>query len=265
MLHFSAHDYSRFKFGCKDVARKFGYELAEKMCTLFTPQRGFIQDKQIVVCSSAYNFIPTATFAMKDYFVQHLNTWLVNNNMKVVQETKISRTVTYTEDYGSMNTEQREALLRDDENHIDREFVRGKLIIFLDDIRVTGSHERLMEKMITKYDLQCDWIFAYYARIVDDEMDPKFEDFLNYFYVKSLLHLDHIIKNENFLLNTRTVKYILKAPMEEFIPFISYQKSSLVQTIYHQAIGNGYHLVDIYKPNLEFIRNKLRIDGYFKN
>lgn len=237
-IPFSAEDYSRFKFGCKDIARKFGYELADHVCEYLDPED---LKQQIVVCSSAYNFIPTASYAMKDYFVQRLNYWLVEDNLPVIQETKITRTIFYTEDYGSMSVEQRAELLKDD-------------------IRVTGSHEKLMQRMITEHKLDCDWIFAYYARIADDEMDPKFEDYLNYYYVKDLLCLDSIIKNENFLLNTRTVKYILRAPAEQFIPFISYQRRSLISTIYHQAIGNGYHLVDIYKPNLEYIRHKIQIE-----
>ena len=65
---FSPTDYSKFKFGCKDTSRLFGYELADAFAYEYVLS-GKIQ-KQIVVISSPYCFIPTATFAMKDYFVQ---------------------------------------------------------------------------------------------------------------------------------------------------------------------------------------------------
>ena len=73
---FNPADYSKFKYGDKNVSRKFGFALAT----------GFIKEylsvypinNQIVVVSSPYDFIPTATFAMKNYFVQRLNEYLMD-------------------------------------------------------------------------------------------------------------------------------------------------------------------------------------------
>lgn len=257
---FNRDEYSKFKFGCKDIARKFGYELADKFAESIAGNAEF-HKKQIVVASSAYTHIPTACFAMKDYFIQRLNLYMVSVGFPVLQETKITRTATYSKDYGSMSADARRKLLKDDRMHIDSEFVRDKILILMDDIKVTGAHQELMERMVERQSLKCEeLIYMYYAEIIDPTINPKFEDELNYSYVKSLLDLDSVIKNENFLLNTRTVKYILRAPAEEFIPFISYQKRSLVNTIYHQAIGNGYHLLEIYQPNLEYIKYKIQID-----
>ncbi len=248
---FSADEYSRFKFGCKDIARKFGTELAE----------GFIRDRlgwlqrqdQIVVISSPYCFIPTATFAMKDYFVQRLNQELVQHGMPVCQETKIHRTITYKEDYGALDAEQRYELIKNDSFHIDTAFVKGKVLIFLDDVKITGSHERMIRNMAEKFNLNNRCEFVYFGALTNDKIHPDIENHLNYYNVKSLLDLDKIIKNENFLLNTRVVKYILCAPYREFRNFIIYQKYKLVCNIYHQAIGNSYHLIDDYKLNLGVI------------
>lgn len=249
-LGFSDIEYSKFKFGDKDVARSFGYALA----------RGFIQselvpiDRQIVVVSSPYCFIPTATFALKDYFIQRLNDYLVDIGQQVVQETKIYRTITYKEDYGGLSADERMSLIQNDGFHIDKSFLAGKHILFLDDVKITGSHERVIQRMVDEYGIDCEYTYMYFAELINKDIHPSIENDLNYAFVKSLLDLDKIIKNENFLLNTRTVKYILKSPKQEFRTFIQYQSIRFTTNLFHQAIGNSYHLIDEYASNLSFIK-----------
>lgn len=250
-IPFSATAYSKFKFGCKTTAKKFGYSLAESFIELlkFNPITN-----QIVISSSPYCFIPTATFAMKDYFVQKVNEYLVSAELPVVQEIKIHRTITYKEDYGGLSADERIKLIGNDGFHIDTEFIKGKTILFLDDIKITGSHERVIERMYNQYNLTNDCIFIYFAELVNKAIHPSIENDLNYAFVKNLLDLDKVIKNENFLLNTRVVKFILNSPTDEFKTFIQYQKQTLVQTIYHQAIGNSYHQIDEYKKNISILK-----------
>lgn len=252
-IPFPAIEYSKFKFGCKDMAKKFGYDLADAFIKHL--QENPIEN-QIVICSSPYCFIPTATFAMKDYFVQKLNDYLVSKSLLVIQETKIHRTITYKEDYGSLSSEDRMKLIGSDGFHVDKEFIVGKTVIFLDDIKITGSHERVIQRMCDEYRLDSNsyYMFLYFAELTNSDIHPSIENELNYAYVKNLLDLDSIIKNENFLLNTRVVKFILNSSYEEFVNFIHYQRKSLASTIYHQAIGNSYHLIEDYKINLNYLK-----------
>ena len=183
---FSAIDYSKFKFGDKNISRKFGFALAT----------GFIKEylsvhpikNQIVVASSPYDFIPTATFAMKNYFVQKLNEYLVEKGLPVVQETKIHRTVTYKEDYGALSAEERMKLISNDEFHMDFEFVKNKSVIYMDDIKITGSHEKVIRRMLGKNIAFEDErrVFIYFAELVNQNVDPKVENILNYYFVKDL-------------------------------------------------------------------------------
>lgn len=254
-IPFDSIDYSKFKFGCKEIAKQYGEQLAFKFIAEIMQSEPI--KSQIVVISSPFCFIPTATYAMKDYFIRTLNNFLVKKGLMPVQEAKIHRTITYKEDYGELNAEDRLKLIGADSFHIDREFVHGKICLFLDDIKITGSHEKVIRKMIVDYELNIAPLFLYYAELVNTDIHPNIENQLNYSYVKSLLDLDKIIKNENFLLNTRVVKYILNSPFEEFKHFIQYQRTSLQQTIYHSAIGNSYHTIDDYKQNLNYIKQLL--------
>lgn len=257
---FSAVDYSKFKFGDKNVSRKFGFDLA----------KGFVKEylsvhpieNQIVVASSPYDFIPTATYAMKNYFVQKLNEYLVEKGLPVVQETKIHRTVTYKEDYGALSAEDRERLISNDTFHMDFSFVNNKTVLYLDDIRITGSHEKVIKRMLSENigysEDTTDRVFLYFAELANPKVDPTIENTLNYYFVKDLYSLDKVIKNEDWIPNTRAVKYILKQSNgEHFDIFLQFQPLKIVQTIYHLAIGNSYHLMEEYVSNLQKMRKLL--------
>src|SRR5688572_25399673 len=86
---FCPSDYSKFKFGDETVAEKFGVDLAIQFITRYLQVTPIIN--QLVVIPSPYSFIPTATYALKNYFVFTLNRWLADNNLNVVQETKVHR------------------------------------------------------------------------------------------------------------------------------------------------------------------------------
>lgn len=251
---FCPDDYSRFKFGDDEVAERFGIGLAE----------GFIKAHlengpvpQLVVVSSPYSFIPTATFAMKNHFVFRLNRWLAAHGYPVLQETKVHRTITYKEDYGELDAAQRLKLIGNDSFHIDKAFLEGKKILFLDDIRITGGHEKMILKMVDTYDLQNDIYLLYYAELQNKNIHPNIENYLNYHFVKSIFHLEKIIQQEQFFINTRLVKYILNYDYESFCIFLQNQSDKFINLLYNMALGNGYHTIEAYQKNLNFISNYL--------
>lgn len=256
---FDADDYSRFKFGDGEVSRYFGTDLADGFISEILTKQPI--EKQIVVISSPYSFIPTATFAMKNHFVCRLNRWLAHHGYPVVQETKVHRTITYKEDYGELDAEQRINLIGNDSFHIDKDFLKGKALLFLDDIKITGSHERMIMKMVDEYGLQNDIYMLYFAELVNKNIHPNIENYLNYHHVKNIYHLNDIIKGSHFCINTRIVKYILNYDHESFCIFIQDQGSNFINLLYDMALGNGYHTIEAYTPNLNFIKQNLLINN----
>ena len=255
VFDFDAGDYSRFKFGDERRAKIFGTALAEGF--IRSVPGAFSTDQQMVVISSPYSFIPTATFAMKNHFVFRLNRWLAENNLPVVQETKVHRTVTYKEDYGELNAEQRMKLIGNDSFHIDATFLKGKTLLFLDDIKITGSHERMISKMIKQYNLENNIYMLYFAELANTDIHPSIENYLNYHAVKSIFDLDKIIDSGFFRFNTRVVKYILNYQHDSFCIFLENKSRDFLIELYDMALGNGYHTMDSYTLNLNYIKNHL--------
>lgn len=256
---FCADSYSRFKFGDEAVSRDFGSALADGFINNILSKQPIAQ--QIVVISSPYSFIPTATFAMKTWFVYSLNRWLAQHGYPVVQETKVHRTITYKEDYGELNAEQRMNLIGNDSFHIDKDFLTGKTLIFLDDIKITGSHERMIMKMVNAYGLSNDIYMLYFAELINKNIHPNIENFLNYHQVKTIFDLEPIIQSGSFAINTRIVKYILNYNADCFSIFIQNQTTDFVNLLYDMALGNGYHTIDAYAKNLNFITDNLFINN----
>ena len=260
---FNPEKYSKFKYGDDAIAKEFGNALAQ----------GFIEDylsknpilEQIVVISSPYAFIPTATFGMKNYFVFRLNRWLAENNLPVVQETKVTRSITYKEDYGALDETQRLNLIGNDTFQIDREFLKDKVLIFLDDIRITGSHERMITKMLKEYCLENETHLLYFAELINRNIHPNIENFLNYYHVKSTFDLDDIIKNGSFSINTRIVKFILNSEPNSFKIFIQNHSDSFLELLYNMAIGNSYHTIEAYQDNLKILRTQILMITQIQN
>jgi hypothetical protein len=257
---FDPEDYSRFKFGDDGIAQKFGTELANHYIDDYLTTNPI--QHQIVVISSPYCFIPTATFAMKDYFIFTLNRWLAENNFNVVQETKVHRTVTYKEDYGELDAEQRMKLIGNDSFHIDKQFLLGKTLLFLDDIKITGSHERMINKMLWEYELNNDTHLLYFAELENKNIHPNIENFLNYYNVKSIFDLHTIINSSSFRVNTRVVKYILNSDYQVFQIFIQKQTEYFISLLYNMALGNNYHTIDQYHKNLHYIKSNFITKNY---
>lgn len=257
---FSPDEYSMFKYGSKNVARKFGHALANEFIASHST---CLKNNRLVVIPSAHSHIQTASCIMASFFIDRLNSFLFKNACSPVEQTKIHRTVTYREDYGEMSAEQRFNMIKGDKFHIDKSFLEGKTLIFIDDIKITGTHERIIVKMLDNFDIQNHCFMLYYADLENPDIDPRIENFFNSHFVKTLSDLDLIIKNDAFVFNTRVVKYILNSRNADCVDFLKNQTFEFVRNLFFLAIGNDYGQFDDYRQNLLYIqeiveKNELR-------
>ncbi|HEY1054216.1 MAG TPA: phosphoribosyltransferase family protein, partial [Emticicia sp.] len=140
---------------------------------------------------------------------------------------------------------------------IDKDFLRGKVLLFLDDIRITGSHEMMITRMLKEYELINEVHLLYFAELVNKNIHPNIENYLNYYAVKSIFDLNEIIKGDSFAINTRIVKYILNSEPMAFNLFIQDQTESFINLLYDMAIGNEYHTIEAYQQNLNYLKTLL--------
>ena len=253
---FPAEKYSKFKFGSTDIAREFGHTLANRFINqLF---KFNYSEKPIVVLPSAYSHIPTASYFLTIHFIDKLNQFLYQNQFTPVETSKICRSVTYREDYGEMNAEQRYNLIKGDKFHIDEELLKNKILIFIDDIKITGTHERIIIKMLDDFNIQNHCYMLYFAELTDPEICPKTENYLNHFFVKDISNLHEIVKQPDFEFNTRIVKFILNSNHDACELFLQKQSKTFLQKLYYLALGNEYYKFPEYTANLLTIENRVK-------
>jgi hypothetical protein len=247
-FEFSAEAYSKFKYGAENIAQQFGYDLAERFIKNYFAEN--YDGQQIIVLSSAYSYIPTASFYMKNFFVERLNDYLFRHHHPVVDEVKIYRTMSYREDYGAMSADERHQLIKNDKFYFDRTYIGNKSLIFLDDVRITGTHERIIVKMLDDYGINNRCYMLFFAELIDDRISPKVENTLNNAFVKNLDNIESIISDERFRFNTRVVKFILNSPHDKFDDFITRRDRDFIHSLYYNAIGNEYYQFTSYFRNL---------------
>ncbi|NII29663.1 hypothetical protein HB364_31580 [Pseudoflavitalea sp. X16] len=245
---FNPADYSRFKFGDGHIAESFGHALANGFLEQHSNElRG---GKQLVILPSPYFAIPTASYAMAAAFKKTINRYLAINRLPVAEEAKVHRYKTYSLDYGELDADSRLNLILNDKYYLDSHFLKGKLLIFIDDIKITGSHELVIRNLLKQFSLEEETAyFLYFAQLDHEHIHPRIENELNYYFVKSIHDLSVIIASGNFKVNTRIVKYILNAEFTAFERFITRQTAAFREQLADLAISNGYHEMEEYKNN----------------
>ncbi len=246
-MPFSAVDYSHLKFGCDDTARRFGYELADRF---FRHHVDILIAEPTVVIPSPYNFVRNAATIMTEHFVNRLNEHLVNANGEHVDFSTIHRKVSYTSDYGFMSKEQRRGLLDNDMFFLNDGFYRGKTLIFIDDIRITGTHEdRLRDILLGDPHLSSNRVFfLYYAQMVGP-CRADVEAGLNFSGIKSLDEYAELAARPNHHVIVRPIKFLLSRPKDEFDRFVATISTQKARQIYSGCLGEGYYKVPEYQCN----------------
>lgn len=246
-LPFDAGQYSKFKFGDNRIAKKFGEELSASF--IETHQDILLNTDEVVIVPSPYNAIPTASGLMSNYFKDDINRFLYQHNKNLLLESKIHRYNTYSVDYSKLSYEERLRLMESDTYHFHESFLNNKTCLFIDDIRVTGSHEQIIKNMLEVNKLTGRFIFIYYAAFNNKSIPPNLESYLNTYSIKSLDDVGAIIRSPSFSPNTRIIKYILNADNNQVVDLLPSIDKIILAKIISFALSNNYHHMPEYKKN----------------
>jgi hypothetical protein len=201
------------KFGSREVAKKFGEELAD---SFFAAHADKLMANDCVVIASPYNYVKNAATVMTKYFIAKLNHLMVNSCGKNVEYTTIHRKVSYTADYGFLSKEKRQSLLSNDDFYINYDFVKNKTIIFVDDVKITGTHEDKLIEILGDNALDgIGHFFLYYANYEGSQ--PDIESKLNFSGIKSLPDVISTMDSNEYEMIIRPIKYVMAQVEEDFM------------------------------------------------
>lgn len=245
---FDPSDYSLFKFGDKLIAEIFGKELFKGF---LEHNRERLLREDIHIFPSPFMSIPTASNYLAHFFKIELDRFLFENNLPSSKISKISRKQTYTTDYGNLSFEERKRLISNDTYHIDKNLLNNKFCVFVDDIKITGSHEYTIKKILEDFQVEGEYLFVYFAELMNKEIHPKIENYFNYYAVDGIERLVSLMNKDEFVFNTRVIKYVLSQTKEKFDYVLDNINEDLQVKLGQLAISNDYHLIDDYKINIK--------------
>lgn len=254
-LNFCQTQYSQLKYGSDIAARKFGKDLADKF---FEQHYDKLLSNNCVVIPSPYNHVQNAASVLTKHFVNQLNQLLVGVNGNVVETTIIHRKVNYTMDYGFLQQDQREHLINNDAFYFNEQFINDKFLIFVDDIKITGAHERRMIRLLNDTNSQNDCAFVYIANY--DGVDPTIEAFLNLNGVNNCEDFLKIVREGQRHVIVRAIKWLLSRPLNQLtflLKDIQAIDIDYIEELYYGCLGEGYHKIPSYQPQFQIVADFL--------
>ena len=121
-------------------------------------------------------------------------------------------------------------------------------------IKITGSHEHTVNKILNQYNVQGNFVFVYFAELINKTIHPKIENHYNYFAVKNVDDIVDVVNRKSFQYNTRIIKFILNLDEEKFSYLINNILLEKRNELFHLAISNNYHQIAEYQNNIEIIK-----------
>lgn len=250
---FNPVDYSKLKFGSREVAKKFGEELA---VSFFNSHTDTLMSDDCVVIASPYNYVKNAATIMTEYFLDKLNSLMVNACGKNLEYTTIHRKVSYTADYGFLSKEKRKKLLSNDEFYINLEYVQGKTIIFVDDVKITGTHEDKLIEILAENGLNDrGHFFLYYANYTGNQ--PDIESKLNFAGVPTIKSVCETMNSPDYEMIIRPIKYLMSRNKEEFEYSMTNITFEATEKLYNSCLAEGYYKIPAYQDNFNHLNNYL--------
>ncbi len=251
-LPFKPTDYARLKYGDDEVARRFGWELAE---SFFHSHQGLLLGQPCVVIPSPYNYVENAATIMTKHLVRRLNHLLVAGSGVHVDFATIQRKVRYSGDFGLLDAQARRELIGGDEFYLNEKFFVNKTLLLVDDIRITGAHEERLRGLLNASDALSNSTvhFAYYARLVGDETRNDVEAYLNSVGMDVDQFLPMVRQPEHHFI-VRPIKWLMRMEENEFKRFLRAAPLTAIWKLYDGCLGEGYYTVPDYQVNFLALR-----------
>lgn len=250
--NFNAKDYSRLKIGSTRVADDFGKEMAIQFYNEF---KYVLSHGNVVILPSAFNMLEIAAYLLAKQFMQHLNILLAKANMPIVKWSIIHRTISYFKDYAKLSEDERTSLLSKDKFFINRDFIKNKTLVFVDDVYITGTHERKIKEFVREEQLNNQCIFAYYCMYSGS--DPTIESKLNTVGVSCEQDYIDTINEPNHKIIVRTCKYVLNLPVAQCKELLLKLSDSYINDLYNACILEEYHINPEFSDTFQLLNKRL--------
>lgn len=253
---FSAELYSRYKYGSRVAAGAFARGLGAAFGDRY-PE--LVRTPRLLIASSPYNYVPTAANSLARELVPILNSTRAGHGLDPAPLVQIERSTTSAGDYGTLSAQARDRSMAANSLSFDRFWshqVRGAHLIVVDDVKVTGAHQRCLTRASEALPLGSR-TFLYVAAFAG-YVDPTVENTLNHSVVKTLGDLAEIVLADDFAWNVRVCKFLLNQDNRGDLPrFLAGMPGWFVRDLHRNSVRDGYAGMGAYAASHAIVRAEL--------
>jgi hypothetical protein len=242
-LPFSSARYSRYKYGSVTAAEAF----ARALGTAFGERHPELAcAPRLLMTSSPYTYVPTAATTLARSLRPLLNAARTRYRLAPAPLVQVDRISTSTGDYGTLSAQARDRHMAANPLSFRRfrpDQVRNAHLLVVDDVRVTGAHQRCLMRASEELPLAAR-TFVYIASFpspMDGCFDPAQEDALNHAAIKTLDDLAGIVEADDFAWNVRVCKFVLNPANYGDLPrFLRRMPGWFVRDLHRNSCRDGY-------------------------
>lgn len=247
----SVEEYSRFKYGDGHVASHYGTLMAQQALNAYPD---LLEEEDVYVTSSAYKVAPPASHALLRPFIRTARAiGRIHKTATRFRPLRIHRAHLTNGDYAAMTVEEREAVVaRNGLSLEEGADIAKKSVIALDDIYVTGSHERSIEDVMQKHDARRT-VYSYVIQAAGGHKDPKMEAVINGASVSHIGNIIDMARSELFIPNARLCKFILSQSVADIERFLHEVPDRVSSTVVRYAIGDELHQLSTYQESFDVL------------
>jgi hypothetical protein len=257
-LPFSPARYSRYKYGSVTAAEIFARALA----ALCQRHPDLALAPGLLIASSPYARVPAAATTLARRLRPLLNAARAGHGLAPAPLLQVHRISTSAGDYGTLSAQARDRHMAANTLSFRRfppQQVRGAHLLVVDDVRVTGAHQRCLVRASEDLPLAAR-TFLYIAAFPGPggSFDPAQEDALNHAAVKTLGDLAAIVEAGDFTWNVRVCKFALSPANHGELPrFLRRMPGWFVRGLHRNSCQDGYARMELYAPSHAVVRAEL--------
>ena len=257
---FSVAHYSRYKYGSVTAAETFARALGQAFCERYPDQA---LARRLIMASSPYAHVPTAATTLARRLQPVLNAIRARRGLAPAPLLRVDRISTSAGDYGTLSAQARDQHMAANALSFRRfppRLVRGAHLLIVDDVRVTGAHQRCLMRASEDLPLTARaflYIAAFHGTAAGG-FDPAQEDALNHAAVKTLGDLAVIVDAGDFAWNVRVCKFALSPANRRELPrFLRGMPDWFVRGLHRNSRLDGYARMELYAPSHAVVRAEL--------
>ncbi len=252
--------YSQFKYGHRPTAIEFAQNIVETFLSRFSLQYLIANIDDVILSTAPYWCTPPSAHVLATEVQSQINEMLIKRGHGPLKFLKIHRSKAPSCDFSKLGLQERKNTLQEDTLSVDRAVFKNKILILVEDARITGAHEQKTIDFMRKIGVS-DLIFLYAINVKGGSHDPEIESRMNHQVINNLKVLSELMDNPtDYILNARACRFILGWPnIKELRDFYQRLNTNILLQIHVASLNDGYGIIEKYRIGFEALCQEVAI------